>query len=524
MPRGQIPTKAKASHSRKAPTNELNDLSAKDWLISTRSVWCASDYDMDQTLPVQIRHFKKLILFFTKQTDLVLNPLNEPGIQEIGSAMERRVVVQSSESVDFILLQESNQFPNWSAYKQAFTITLKDKYTQFHQKLKKDKYLCIIVKNFYFKNSEFISFHHDLSLLLEYLGFKLKGLTIWIPQADLKLNDTSAEQSLIHENILIFRKENPGNSVFALNLSDKQILISQTLYYPSYMLSIPPPRDKFKAQHPATFPEPDIKNLITFFTELQQKPKILDPFSGVGSTLLACQELNLEGWGIELTQKWIDLTKKRFHHLGYPLKIDGEVHYPDQTTIERFLGQKSVGLESNAAVIQNLLPGDAFDKIQSFEPSLFDFIVTSPPYWGILTKKIDHKTKHERVEKGLPVKYTIVGQDATFLKDLGNIESYNEFLNQLIQIFQGCYRVLKDHRYMAVIISDFRDRAQFYLYHCDIAKILRRIGFKLTSITILHQGNKKLYPYGYPFVFVSNIHHQNIIIVKKEVDKEANGY
>ena len=73
---------------------------------------------------------------------------------------------------------------------------------------------------------------------------------------------------------------------------------------------------------------------------------------------------------------------------------------------------------------------------------------------------------------------------------------------------------------MAVIVTDFRDGPRFYLYHGDTTKILKEMGFKLIGLTILHQDNKGLYPYGYPYVFVSNIHHQYIIIVKKEDYKE----
>ena len=58
--------------------------------------------------------------------------------------------------------------------------------------------------------------------------------------------------------------------------------------------------------------------------EWRNPPKILDPFSGVGSTLIACSELNVEGYGIELTEKWINLTKNRFYSRGMPLKINGK--------------------------------------------------------------------------------------------------------------------------------------------------------------------------------------------------------
>lgn len=72
---------------------------------------------------------------------------------------------------------------------------------------------------------------------------------------------------------------------------------------------------------------------------------------------------------------------------------------------------------------------------------------------------------------------------------------------------------------MVIIVSDFRDGPKFYLYHNRSANILREIGFKLIGMTVLHQDSKNLYPYGYPFSFVSNIHHQFIIIVKKKIQK-----
>ena len=48
----------------------------------------------------------------------------------------------------------------------------------------------------------------------------------------------------------------------------------------------------------------------------------------------------------------------------------------------------------------------------------------------------------------------------------------------------------------------------------DIAKVVESVGFTLEGITVLVQDNKNLYPYGIPFAFVSNIHHQYILVFR----------
>ncbi|HEX2987213.1 MAG TPA: DNA methylase, partial [Chloroflexota bacterium] len=97
----------------------------------------------------------------------------------------------------------------------------------------------------------------------------------------------------------------------------------------------------------------------------------------------------------------------------------------------------------------------------------------------------------------------------------GNIESYEDFLDELAQVFAGCQRVLKPKRYLAVVVSDFRHGPQFVLFHADLAKRIEQIGLPLRGITILLQDNKNLYPFGVPNAFVSNVHHQYILIHQK---------
>ncbi|HBA04880.1 MAG TPA: hypothetical protein DCW51_13620 [Clostridium sp.] len=95
------------------------------------------------------------------------------------------------------------------------------------------------------------------------------------------------------------------------------------------------------------------------------------------------------------------------------------------------------------------------------ERESIDLIVTSPPDWSMLNKKIDPKTK-KRVQKGLATNYS------NDKRDLANIDDYRVFLIQLKDIFIKSARVLKENKYMCIIVSDFRNQSEFVRFHSDI--------------------------------------------------------
>jgi DNA modification methylase len=260
--------------------------------------------------------------------------------------------------------------------------------------------------------------------------------------------------------------------------------------FPSFMTSIAPPRDKRKLQHPATFSERDVERLIRFFTK--EGESVLDPFLGSGSTLMACRDSGRLGTGIELIEQWADVARARLGVAGTPDTPVGPA------------GLSGPASRAPQAVVQ----GDAFTELGHLPDAAFDFIVTSPPYWSILDKK-GMKTEAERESKDLPTKYS--EQDG----DLGNITDYEEFLDRLAEIFAACGRVLKPKKYVAVVVSDFRHGPQFVLFHADLAKRIEQAGLPLKGITILLQDSKNLYPFGVPNAFVSNVHHQYILIHQK---------
>jgi len=254
--------------------------------------------------------------------------------------------------------------------------------------------------------------------------------------------------------------------------------------------SRPPPRDELKEQHPATFSETDIEKLILFFTK--KGGRVLDPFLGSGSTVIACLNTQRSGLGVELVQRWAAIARRRLKQVKTNTKRS-------QLPLTGALKQPTL----------DIVRGDSRDTLATLPSESFDFVVTSPPYWKILTKARDHKSKRERLSKGLPTKYS---EDR---RDLGNAPGYKEFLQELAKVFAGCYALLKNGKYMAVIVSDFRHGSRFIAFHNDLAVAIQRVGFSLEGITVLVQDSKNLYPYGMPYAFVSNIHHQYILIFRK---------
>lgn len=233
--------------------------------------------------------------------------------------------------------------------------------------------------------------------------------------------------------------------------------------------------------HPAPYSYQDVARHIKFFTK--EGDFVLDPFLGVGSTLKAACYENRRGLGIELNQKYADLSLKRI-----------EVEVPDSMPFKDK---------------QEVICGDSTKILKSLQDNTIDFVITSPPYWNILDQK-DHKAKQREI-KSLDTKYS--DND----NDLANIDDYQEFLNKLCEVFEDCSRILKKDKYLAIVVSDFRKSEKYYMFHSDLSNILeQKSPFVLKGIKILYQRHKSIFPYGYPYSFVPNVHHQYILIFKNQ--------
>jgi DNA modification methylase len=239
--------------------------------------------------------------------------------------------------------------------------------------------------------------------------------------------------------------------------------------------------DKDAFLHPAPFLVKDIMRLISFFTK--KNMRVLDPFCGSGTTLIASANLKRFGIGIDLNKEYKDLALSRL------VKHD----YAEGTDFDYLIG-------------------DSLKMVKKIKP--VDYIVTSPPYHNILRNKGGgiRKKNEKGFRSGPRIGLEYYSDNKN---DLGNFDIYVDFLEALKSIMSECFKILKQSKYCSIVISDFTVNKKEICVQSDIVDLMSKIGYDFVGTTVLLQDTKPLYPFGYPYAYKINHHHQNIINFRK---------
>ena len=242
--------------------------------------------------------------------------------------------------------------------------------------------------------------------------------------------------------------------------------------------------EEYSLKHPAMFPAQLGTRLIETFTRSGQT-QILDPFVGVGFTVIAAEALGKTGIGFDISEKFLAKARAR---PGLPLSL--------MSNAER---ESEIGLGRRV-----LYHEDAKNLLLHVAPESVDFVVTSPPYWDILLQRrsADYKDIRNYGDSSL---------------DLGRIPEYETFLQALVRVFSAILVALKPGSYCCIIVMDLRKGAHFYPFHSDLATRLEEIGFTYDDLIIWDRSHEynNLRPLGHPSVFRINKVHEYILIFKK---------
>jgi len=234
--------------------------------------------------------------------------------------------------------------------------------------------------------------------------------------------------------------------------------------------------DKDAFEHPAPFLIKDIRKLIRLFTK--KNMIILDPFMGSGTTLMASALEDRNSIGIDLSRKYCALTRKRLKKLK--IKKD------------KF----------------RIIKGNSLKEISNIKGKI-DYCVTSPPYHNILRNK-GMGIRNDGSQKRQGVEYY-----SEYPDDVGNQKSYDDFLILFGKIMKEVYKKLRDEKYCSIIISDFTVKKKETNAHGDVISLMQNIGFRFCGSVVLLQNSKPLYPFGYPYAYIINHHHQYILNFRK---------
>jgi len=227
--------------------------------------------------------------------------------------------------------------------------------------------------------------------------------------------------------------------------------------------------------HGANKPPQLMRQLIGFFTKAGER--VLDPFAGVGGTLLGATLAGRRATGIELNPEWA--------------RVYREVC-------------RAEGLEE-----QELVVGDALEVLRGMEGP-FDMVATDPPY-NLNLERTMCDGKYANANRRTD--YTTFSDDPA---DLSNLGTYEEYLDAMQAVMAECRRVLREKRYLVLIVRDAYQDGEYIMTHADLARRGQEAGLVLKGEKIWYQAGTRLRPYGYPYAFVPNIAHQHILVLRRE--------
>jgi DNA modification methylase len=260
-----------------------------------------------------------------------------------------------------------------------------------------------------------------------------------------------------------------------------------------------------RKQHGANKPPRLMARLIEFFTTSGEL--VLDPFAGVGGTLLgaAIARGPRRALGLEIEPRWVAVFESLVVELAGergglgPLIADIGASDPG--------GQR--GFDPSGIEMRL---GDSMVLLPQLESESVDFIATDPPYNIQLPITMSGgKLAEEHANRRTD--YAMVTDHEG---DLANSVDYASFLDRMEAVFAELFRVLKPRKYAAVIVRDAYQDGRYIFTGSDLADRAGRAGFTAKGDVIWYQAGTRLRPYGYPHSFVPNIAHQHVLVLRRE--------
>ena len=247
------------------------------------------------------------------------------------------------------------------------------------------------------------------------------------------------------------------------------------------------PREPHHREHGATFPVALAEAGIRRYTAPDDL--VLDPFCGVGDTLIACRNAGRRGVGFEIYERFYDITRGLLAQDTLAGSGDQAIHNADCREMERHVGRDTVQLT-----------------------------FTSPPYANFIQQSLrDRSTTHKRsrlVERN----NSAVSQYGTSGRDFGNLE-YPEFLEETTKLMERILRVTRPGGYGVWVVKDHRiakKKIPYVPVHSDIMECGRRAGFTPHDMVVWDQNDQRsLVVLGYPSVFYHNVNHSFLVVLRK---------
>jgi DNA modification methylase len=296
------------------------------------------------------------------------------------------------------------------------------------------------------------------------------------------------------------RPPHPANDLNELS-GEEWLYFTKSVWTTAYPSELGHERRK---SHGANKPPRLMARLIEFFTRTGEL--VLDPFAGVGGTLLgaAIARGPRRAIGFELDPRWVAV----YHETVAALQAERDGRGPRLVD----LGQADPGGERSFDPSGlELREGDARRLLAELGDGSVDFVATDPPY-NVQLRMTMAGGPLAKAHANRRTDYAMVSD---LDGDLANLPDYPAFLDAMAGIFVELHRVLRPGRYAALIVRDAYQDGRYLFTAADLAARAEAGGLVPKGDIAWYQAGTRLRPYGYPRSFVPNIAHQHIVVLRK---------
>jgi len=227
-----------------------------------------------------------------------------------------------------------------------------------------------------------------------------------------------------------------------------------------------------KDVHPAVFP---IALPAHFIKTLTHKGElVLDPFVGIGTTLIAAQDMGRNALGFDLKKEYIENSKKR-------------------------LAQKRI-VDDDTRQIAIL--DDAHNIPQYLEKNTVSLCITSPPYANMLAHQRLNKSMRGDLRKNSH--YLKVQQYSSDQRDLGTM-NHDQYSKALEEIYSGILPLMRTRAHCVINVNDVWENNKRIPTHVYVLEALKEAGFEFRNTFIWDKRNlvNKVGIFGWPSNFIS---------------------
>ncbi|HWI60322.1 MAG TPA: DNA methyltransferase [Symbiobacteriaceae bacterium] len=247
-----------------------------------------------------------------------------------------------------------------------------------------------------------------------------------------------------------------------------------------------PPSFQFdlRSRHGGQKPPELCADLIRTFTKAGQN--VLDPFAGVGGTLLGATLAGRRATGIELNPAWIEI----YQEVCRREELDA----------------------------QTILCGDSRTVLPELEECSFDLLLTDVPYWDMDRRRRStgkFKRAGDTATERRRSKLSAFAADAPEAPTTG-LTGLEDWLALLGDVFTHARRLLKPRAYLAVFIGDMYHSGRYHPLSAYLMGLMGNLGYTMKANLIWYDVSKKLNVYGYRYEFIPSMTHQNVLVFRNQ--------